>query len=200
MSNQFVFSGTISQGTSLTGEVANQLVILGGVKQDVGPVYDPDLSAPIFAGIDLVVPGVDGDIFVSWIAATGLAEQPIRYRVYVAEDSVNAATLFVSSNVAAVVESLTEVRLFTLGDGVTVFLEDKEYTFGVRAVSAVDVSDTNTELIVETSISTGNPVEILQNLVNKLEKSAAILTGLGGTGVEFQSYETSVTIEMDGVP
>jgi hypothetical protein len=199
MPKQFVFSGTVSQGTTQGGDLANQLLYVQ-VKQKTGPVFDPDLSVPTFSGISSVVPGVDGDIYVYWSSATGLAEPPFRYEVYTAFGSVNAAALFVPGNISTVVESLTSVRIFTLGDGVTVFQEDEVYTFGVRAVSSVGVSDSNTAIIVETSISTGNPVEILQNLVLKLEKSANILTGLGGTSVEFQATETVVTIDMDGVP
>jgi hypothetical protein len=207
MSNLLFFEGGV-QGTSLGDIRANQFVT-GGVKQETSPAFLPDLSEPIFSGILDAIPGVDGDITVDWDAATGTAEGPIRYRVYAALGVLSPTSLFVQENVAAVVESPTQIRLFTLGDGETVFQEDSQYTFGVRAVSAVGIGESNEEVLTITAISTGNPTEILQSLVLRLEKSAGILAGSGGTtlGVtsqkttlSFSGKLTNMSIEMDEVP
>jgi hypothetical protein len=135
---------------------------------------------------------VDGDITVEWTAATGTAESPIRYRIYVAIGAVSAASLFVSQNAGFVVESQTQARLFTLGDGQTVFTEGQQYTFGVRAVSSVGVSEENVQVITIVSQSTGNPTEILQNLVIRLEASTNSLLG----GVEANIETTEVFMEV----
>jgi hypothetical protein len=207
MPNLLFFEGGV-QGTSL-GEIrANQLVT-GGVKHPTSLPFLPDTNEPIFNGIVSVVSGPDGDMTVDWNAATGTSEPPTRYRVYVALGTVTPAALFVQINVAAVVESPTQIRLFTLGDGQTVFQEGLLYTFGVRAVSAIGIAESNEEIITVVSTSTGNPAEILQGLVARLEKSASILIGSGGTTLSVVSQETTMSfsgkvtkmsIEMDEVP
>ena len=126
-------------------------------------------TAPTFSGIASVTPKNDGSFTVTWSAATGSSALPVEYRMYAAIGSVSAASLFVNSNwVSTTKQTVTTGNVFQLGDGATYFINGQIYTFGVRAVSSQNVSDTNIVILTSTAIASGNLASVFQTLVNDL--------------------------------
>jgi hypothetical protein len=126
-------------------------------------------TAPTFSGISSVTPRTDGSFAITWSAATGTSALPIEYRMYVALGSVSAASLFVNANwTSTTKQSVISGNVFQLGDGSTYFVNGQIYTFGVRAVSSQNVSDTNTVISTSTAIASGNLASVFQTLVNDL--------------------------------
>lgn len=128
-------------------------------------------TAPTFSGVSSVTPNASGAFGVAWSAASGAAATPIRYEIYVALGTVLAAALFNSSNLVKVVQGVTSSFVDTLGDQTTYFVNGQTYTFGVRAVSAVGVSDNNTAVSTSTAIGSGNVPVALQTAITDLEAS-----------------------------
>jgi hypothetical protein len=145
MSNQFISGGTITQGTTLGGEFANQL-ITGGSFQPTSQACIVDLTPPTFLGIDSLTRGSLGQLKVTWLAASD-PSAPIRYEVYVkALDSIN---LFNVSNIALVTTQLN-ADIFSLGNG-SLLETGVNYFVGVRAIDAVGNRDVNIASLSQTS-------------------------------------------------
>lgn len=140
-------------------------------------------SPPTFGGVASVVPNTDGSFTVNWAVATGAAAAPIRYEIFVSPGSVSAATLFTLSNRISVSSSaLTSARVFVLQDQTTYFVNGQTYTFGVRAVSAQNISDTNTVVLTSAAIGTGNLPAIFQDIAEELAATEALLALTAANG------------------
>jgi len=126
-------------------------------------------TAPTFSGVSSVTPKNDGSFTITWSVATGTPALPVEYRMYVALGSVSAGSLFVNSNwVSTTKQTVVTGNVFQLGDGTTYFINGQVYTFGVRAVSSQNVSDTNTVILTSTAIASGNLASVFQTLVSDL--------------------------------
>lgn len=134
-------------------------------------------TPPTFGGVASVVPNTDGSFVVNWAAATGSAAAPIRYEIFVSPGSVSAATLFTPSNRVSVSSSaLNSARVFVLQDQTTYFVNGQTYTFGVRAVSAQNISETNTVVLTSAAIGTGNLPALFQDIADELAATEALLS------------------------
>jgi hypothetical protein len=132
--------------------------------------------APTFSGIASVTPKNDGSFTITWSAATGSPALPVEYRMYVALGSVSAGSLFVNSNwVSTTKQTVVTGNVFQLGDGLTYFTNGLVYTFGVRAVSSQNVSDTNTAILTSTAIASGNLALVFQNIISDLNQEISYL-------------------------
>ena len=110
-------------------------------------------TAPTFSGISSVTPNNDGSFTLTWSAATGAFATPVEYDIFVALGSVSAASLFVSgNNVSTSQNNATSANVFTLANLATYFVNGQIYTFGVRAVSATNISDTNIAILDRKSV------------------------------------------------
>jgi hypothetical protein len=133
-------------------------------------------TAPTFSGIASVTPFNDGSFGISWSGATGPSASPTEYRIYVAAGSVTAVSLFVNSNwVLTTKQSVTTATVFQLGDGTTYFTNGSTYTFGVRAVSSQNISETNTVILTSTATGSGNPGSVFQDIINDLSSEISNL-------------------------
>jgi hypothetical protein len=110
------------------------------------------VNAPVFSGVSSVTPNNDGSFSISWSAATGTAQNPLRYRIYIALGVVSSGTLFSSSNYFVSESGALSARLYTLADG-SLLIGENEYTIGVRAESASGIIETNSVVISDTAIS-----------------------------------------------
>jgi hypothetical protein len=132
--------------------------------------------APTFSGISSVTPFNDGSFGITWLPAYGISASPTEYRVYVAYGSVTAASLFVNANwVLTTKQSATTATVFQLGDGITYFSNGNTYTFGVRAVSSQNVSETNAVIATSTAIGSGNLGSVFQDIINDLSSEISNL-------------------------
>ncbi len=145
MSNQLISGGTITQGTTLGAEFANQL-ITGGSFQPTSQACIIDLTPPTFAGIDFLTRGPLGQLRMSWLSGSDVT-LPIRYEVYV--KPVDDTNLFNVSNIALITSQLN-ADVFALGNG-TLLQTGVRYYVGVRAVDAVGNRDANTVILNQTS-------------------------------------------------
>lgn len=147
MSNQLVSGGTITQGTTLYGPFANQLVT-GGQKQESAQACIVDLVPPTFGGINFLGRGLLGQMQLMWSSATDVS-QPISYEIYVQANT--STNLFNTTNIALVTRSLA-ADVFALASG-ALLQAGVQYFVGVRAVDAVGNRDTN--LVSMSQISVG---------------------------------------------
>ncbi len=60
-----------------------------------------DTNPPVFAGIASVTPNVNGSFLLNFIAGSSPNKNPLRYALYCALGTVNAATLFQSENITS---------------------------------------------------------------------------------------------------
>lgn len=133
-------------------------------------------TAPTFSGISSVTPNNDGSFTITWLAAYGISASPTEYRIYVAIGSVAAASLFVDSNwISTSKQTVTTANVFQYLNGTEYFNTGSIYTFGVRAVSSQNVSDTNAVIITSTAIATGNLPSVFQTLVDELSGAVSSL-------------------------
>jgi hypothetical protein len=108
-----------------------------------------NLVAPTFAGIISAVAQGDKSVLISWVAASGGFQSPARYEIFVSTGSVSAAVLFAMGNkIEPKMVGATSAKIYTDSSGNTLVAGDT-YTFGVRAVSASNVSDSNTAIDTE---------------------------------------------------
>jgi hypothetical protein len=196
------------------------------IVQKPAPASVPSTIAPIFLGIAGSVPQNDGSFLISWLSATGSALAPIRYEIYSTLGPASPATLFQQSNICKVVQNGLSSKIFTLGDGSTCFVKNQQYTFGVRAVSSSGISESNVVVLTQTAIASGNLADIFQTLVSQFENTqndfentalglsitASSIAGGAGTEISLETAETTIiidmnentettmTIDMDGVP
>lgn len=134
-------------------------------------------TAPSFTGLASITPNDDGSFTFAWPAATGSAAAPIRYEAFVALGAVSAATLIQDSNrVALPPGAITSAKIFTLRDQTTYFAKDQVITGAVRAVSAQNVSDTNTVTLNSTAIGTGNLPALFREIADELAATEALLS------------------------
>ena len=121
-------------------------------------------NAPIFAGISSAVANANGSLTVTWTTATtNGAATPIRYEIYILAGTQTATALFVTASRASIARSSqTSYDLWEDAAG-TILIAGQIYTLGVRAVSAVNITDTNT--VVTTATSNGVPSTSVYNLL-----------------------------------
>jgi hypothetical protein len=133
-----------------------------------------NVNAPTFSGISSLVADDDGSLVAGWAAATGSAQAPISYAVYVAFGSVSAGALFVDANIIGRFDGLS-ARFYTLPDNTTFLNKDETYTVGVRAVSANGISETNT--VIDTEVCLGVNLNDLELDVTAIKKLAKTILG-----------------------
>ena len=105
-----------------------------------------NVVVPTFAGIVSAVSQADKSTLISWAAATGSFLSPARYEIYVSAGSVSAAVLFaMPKKIASKMIGSTSAQVYVDSDGASLIAGDT-YTFGVRAVSASNISDNNTAI------------------------------------------------------
>lgn len=141
--------------------------------QDAPNACVDDITAPTFAGIATLVMQLNGAGRLAWLAATH-ALSPIYYDVYVQKDT--ATGLFSAGNLALSSQALT-VDVYALKD-LTPLQEGETYHFGVRARSAVGVSDANAVSL--SGISSGVLTSTLANIANTLKSALGSLSGVEG--------------------
>ncbi len=111
-----------------------------------------NVVVPTFAGIVSAVSQSDKSTLVSWAAATGLFLSPARYEIYISPGSVSAAVLFAMPNkIESKSIGATSIQVYVDSDGNSLVAGDT-YTYGVRAVSASNISDNNTA--IQTAVAT----------------------------------------------
>lgn len=108
-------------------------------------------NAPIFAGIASAVANANGSITVTWATATtNGAATPIRYEIYCLAGTQTATSLFVTANRVAIARS-AQTSYDIYEDATEAIFTNQIYTFGIRAISAVSITDTNTVVMMATS-------------------------------------------------
>ncbi len=142
-------------------------------------------NAPVFSGISTLVANSDGSFTAGWSVATGSAQNPIRYQVYIALGTVSAAALFVSGNIVYSVPG-TSVLITTLSNQ-TYLTKGQDYTVGVRAISANNISETNTAVLTETM--TGMNLSSVAGAVWDELKSAHNVSGSFGENLDAKSSD-----------
>lgn len=158
-----------------------------GVRQSTPTSATIVTTPPTFAGITSAVPNANGSFLLTWPAATG-PNSPIDFQIYAALGSVSAATLFQPSNLVDIGKSgSTQMRIWTLGDQLTYFVNGVQYTFGVRAKDGVQNQNTNLTILTATAIGSGNLTAVLQTLAVDL---AATELDLSADHVNFQADHT----------
>lgn len=146
--------------------MANQLVF-NNTYQSTSQACITDLIPPTFSGVSTLTPKSNGSIQVSWSTATDVSN-PIEYLIYIALGIVNAATLFQSSNLVTITQSLTK-HIFTLGDQATFIIKGQVYTIGVRAKDAVGNIDSNVALLTTTAIGSVDLASVFQSLADQFD-------------------------------
>lgn len=130
-----------------------------------------NVNAPTFSGLSSLVANNDGSLTAGWSAATGSAQTPISYVVYVSLGSVSAGALFVDANIIGRFDTLS-VRFYTLPDSNDFLTKGETYTVGVRAISANGISETNTTIDTEVCLGVSlNDVEVDVEAIKKLAKT-----------------------------
>jgi hypothetical protein len=179
-----------------------------------------DLTPPTFSGITAVIPNMNGTIQIEWNPGT-TTKPRIRYSCYVGIGILTAAELFTYDNwLFTSPDDDTHMKLVTLGDDLTYFTKDLQYTFGVRAVDAYNISDTNTVVITATALGTVNIANIFQTSIQQLvttesalnvdlanlDRIVSTIAGAGGlamiteiseSNIELQSNELIMTIDIN---
>lgn len=113
-----------------------------------------NVVVPTFAGISTAVSQSDGSVLISWSAATGAFLSPVRYEILISPGSVAAAVLFaLPKKIEPKMVGATSSQVYVDSDGVALVAGDT-YTYGVRAVSASNISDNNITIL--TSVITYN--------------------------------------------
>lgn len=143
-------------------------------------------NAPVFSGIQSTSANNDSSLNASWNAATGSAQAPIRYAVYIMIGSVSAAALFINGNKIGEFSGLT-AKIYALANG-SFLLKNQIYTLGVRALSGNSISETNTVILTDTCI--GVSVLDVPSLVWDQLKSAHSISGSFG---EYLDAKVSLT-------
>jgi len=112
-----------------------------------------DNTPPTFSGVSTATQNTNGSISVSWGGVTEAQSNPVEFNIYIALGSVDATTLFVTSNlVLTAPASSSEIQVYTLADQTTYLRAGQVYTFGVRAKDAVGNLNTNTAIATATSL------------------------------------------------
>lgn len=134
-----------------------------------------DSTAPTFAGISAAVPSTSGSIEAQWLVATDVSN-PIEYLIYISIGSVNAATLFQTSNLVSIAPSTaTSKKIFTLADQTTYLVNGQQYTMGVRAKDSVGNINTNVALLTPTATASGNLPAVYQTLATNIAATEILL-------------------------
>ena len=103
-------------------------------------------TVPIFSGITSAVAQADKSVLVSYSAATGGFLSPARYEIFISPGSVSAAVLFaLPKKIEPKMVGATSAQIYVDSDGASL-IAGNTYTFGVRAVSASNISDNNTAI------------------------------------------------------
>lgn len=155
------------------------------------PLYGvSNLVAPTFAGIVTAVAQADGSVLVSWAAATGAYLSPAHYQVYISPGSVSAAVLFALPNkLEPLALGATSLQVYVDTNGTTLVAGDT-YTFGVRAVSASNISENNTA--IQTAVITYNLYSLVASIPSNTWdelKSAHTVSGSFGENLDAKSSD-----------
>jgi len=155
------------------------------------PLYGvSNLVAPTFSGITTAVAQADGSVLVSWSAATGAFLSPARYEIFISPGSVIAAVLFaMPKKIEPKMVGATSTQVYVDSDGTSLVAGDT-YTFGVRAVSASNISDNNTA--IQTSVITYNLYALVGSIPSLMWdelKSAHTVSGSFGENLDAKSSD-----------
>ena len=146
-----------------------------GVRQSTPTSATIITTPPVFAGITSSTPHTNGSFNIVWPAATTV-NAPIEFQIYAALGVVSAATLFLPANQVDIgKDGSTQMRIWTLGDQVTYFVNGLTYTFGVRAKDGVQNQNTNLTIVTATAIGSGNLTVVLQTLATDLAATEVLL-------------------------
>jgi hypothetical protein len=154
-----------------------------------------DTTPPTFAGITGLVHQDDGSLLASWGAASD-ANPPIRYAIYVSQDS-NPPTHFSPSNFLCYVKS-TSFRVFQLPNG-TVFQRGQTYYVGVRAEDSQGNIETNLVVLNDVAnplnapLQLGDIPEIAKQVWNRLR---SLSTVPGSFGESLQGVVTAARANL----
>ena len=135
-------------------------------------------TAPTFAGISSLTQNSDGSITAGWSAATGSAASPFSYYIYLL--SATSSGLFNSANLVDITQG-TSKQIFVNTAG-RVLQVGQTYFVGVRAVSAVGISDTNV-VTLSVTITNINYANLAAAVWDQL-KSAHVTAGTFGAALQ----------------
>lgn len=155
-----------------------------------------DLTPPTFAGVSTLVAQTDGGIEVQWLAGS-TTKPDLSYLVYIALGVVTAPVLFQDANVVTISRG-NKAKVYTLADLSTYLVKGSQYTFGVRAKDALDISETNTVVQTVVALSSGNIVDLLQTATQQLSSlvSGIVPASIVGT---VESAEITGIVESEEV-
>ena len=125
-------------------------------------------TVPTFSGITSAVAQADKSVLVSWSAATGGFLSPARYEIFISPGSISAAVLFaMPKKIEPKMVGATSAQIYVDSDGNSL-IAGNTYTFGVRAISASNISDNNTA--IDTEVITYDLYSLTQAIKTQTDK------------------------------
>lgn len=187
MANIFAHSIAIQKTSSAMLTTVADIFTQYGVRQSTPTSATIVTTPPVFTGIISSAPYANGSFLINYPLATG-PNAPYSYQIYAALGVVSAATLFQDSNLVDIGKpGSTQMRIWTLGNQVTYFVNGLTYTFGVRAKDGVQNQNTNLTIVTATAIGSGNLTGVLQTLAVDLANTEI---DLSADHVNFQADHT----------
>lgn len=157
-----------------------------------------DLTPPTFTGISALTAQTNGTFLVAWPAATD-ATGPITYDIYISLGVVNAASLFVASNITMSFRPTGagpySRYIYQLGSSGAYLVYGQIYTVGVRCRDGLSNENTNTALL--TAVSNGVLPDNFAQVYSQLVALVSAGSVVGGKTFVMTKPNFSMEITID---